>query len=292
MCKANVSEGRRDDVVQAFVDVVRGVDGVTVADYSSDSDHHRSVITFLGAPEIVLKGARALASAVLPAVDMREHTGEHPRMGALDVVPFIPLRGVETGRAVEIAHEFGRWLGGQDVPVYFYEDAALRPERRSLPKIRKGQYEALKEKLADPDWAPDEGPATFNERSGATVTGARFPLVAFNVNLRTDDLDIAQTIARAVRHINGGYRYVRGMGFALDDRGMVQVSMNLVNYEGTPIPRVLETIRSEAARYGVQVAGTELIGSVPLGALQEVVRHYLQTHDFEIDQIVETALLP
>lgn len=292
MCKANVSEGRREALVEKFVDAVRAVNGVIVADFSLDPDHNRSVITFLGPPESVLKGAQALATAVLPEIDMRQHTGEHPRLGALDVVPFIPLRGMETERAVEIAREFGRWLGEQGVPVYYYEDAATRPDRRSLPKIRKGQYEALPEKLADPEWLPDEGPAEFNARSGATVTGARFPLVAFNVNLRTDDLEIAQTIARAVRHINGGYRYVRGMGFALDDKGMVQVSMNLVNYVDTPIPRVLETIRSEAARYGVQVAGTELIGSVPLGALEEVVRHYLQTHDFRIDQIAETALLP
>jgi glutamate formiminotransferase len=292
MCKANVSEGRREDLVERFVNAVREVDGVIVADFSSDPDHNRSVVTFLGTPESVLNGARALATAVLPEIDMREHSGEHPRLGALDVVPFIPLRGMETGRAVEIAREFGGWLGEQGVPVYYYEDAATRPERVSLPKIRKGQYEALPEKLADPAWEPDAGPAEFNAQSGATVTGARFPLVAFNVNLRTDDLEIAQTIARAVRHINGGYRYVRGMGFALEDKGMVQVSMNLVNYVSTPIPRVLETIRSEAARYGVQVAGTELIGSVPLGALEEVVRHYLQTHDFRTDQIAETALLP
>ncbi len=292
MCEANVSEGRREELIERFVEAVRGVDGVSVADYSSDPDHHRSVITFLGPPERVLEGARALATVVLSEVDMRDHSGEHPRMGALDVVPFIPLRSMETERAVEISRQFGRWLGEQGVPVYFYEDAATRPERRSLPKIRKGQYEALEEKLTDPDWAPDEGPAVFNPRAGATVTGARFPLIAFNVNLRTDDIEIARTIARAVRHINGGYRHVRGMGFALEDRGMVQVSMNLVNYLETPIPRVLETVRSEAARYGVQVAGTELIGPVPLGALEEVVRHYLQTHDFLADQIVETALLP
>ncbi len=292
MCEANVSEGRRKELVEEFVDAVRAVDGVTVADYSSDPDHHRSVITFLGPPERVLEGARSLATAVLAQVDMRQHSGEHPRMGAVDVVPFIPLRGMETERAVEISRQFGRWLGEQGVPVYYYEDAATRPERRSLPNIRKGQYEALEEKLSDPEWAPDEGPAVFNARAGATVTGARFPLIAFNVNLRTDDLEIARSIARAVRHINGGYRYVRGMGFALDDRGMVQVSMNLVNYLKTPIPRVLETVRSEAARYGVQVAGTELIGPVPLGALEEVVRHYLQTHDFQADQIIETALLP
>ena len=292
MCEANVSEGRRRDVLEGFVEAVRGVDGVKIADWSADPDHHRSVITFLGRPAQVLAGAKALAEAVLETVDMTAHTGEHPRQGALDVVPFIPLREVTTERAVEVARDFGEWLGGKGVPVYYYEDAATRPERQSLPKIRKGGYEALEEKLKDPEWAPDAGPAEFNPKAGATVTGARFPLIAFNVNLRTEDLEIAQTIARAVRHINGGYKAVRGMGFALEDKKMVQVSMNLVNYEETPIPRVLETVRSEAARYGVQVAGTELIGPVPLDALQEVVRHYLQTHDFETSQVVETALLP
>lgn len=292
MCEANVSEGRRADVLEGLVSAVRAVDGVSIADWSADADHNRAVITFLGGSERVLEAAKALASAALDAIDMREHSGEHPRQGALDVVPFIPLRDVSTERAVEVARAFGEWLGARGVPVYYYEDAATRPERQSLPKVRKGQYEALEEKLRDPDWAPDAGPATFNPAAGATVTGARFPLIAFNVNLRTEDLEIAKTIARAVRHINGGYKAVRGMGFALEDKKMVQVSMNLVNYTETPIPRVLETVRSEAARYGVQVAGTELIGPVPLDALQEVVRHYLQTHDFETTQVVETALLP
>jgi glutamate formiminotransferase len=291
MCKANISEGRRKDVLEAVADAVRAVPGVMLADWSGDPDHNRAVYTMLGPPESVLESAKALTESALEHIDMTTHEGEHPRMGAVDVVPFIPLREIETDEAVEVARTFGRWLGERGVPVYYYEYAATRPEREGLPAIRKGQYEALPEKLKDPEWAPDEGPAEFNARSGATVTGARFPLIAFNVNLRTTDLEIAQTIARAVRHINGGYRYVRGMGFALEDKGMVQVSMNLVNYEKTPIHRVLETIRSEAARYGVQVAGTELIGSVPLGALEEVVRFYLQTHDFKIDQVVETALL-
>ena len=292
MCEANVSEGRRLEVIEGFVAAVRAIEGVSIADWSADADHHRSVITFLGSPERVLEGAKALAEAVLEKVDMRGHTGEHPRQGALDVVPFIPLRGVDTERAVTIARAFGEWLGARGVPVYYYEGAATRPERQSLPKIRKGEYEALEQKLKDPEWAPDAGPAEFNAKAGATVTGARFPLIAFNVNLRTEDLEIAKTIARAVRHINGGYKAVRGMGFALEDKKMVQVSMNLVNYTETPIPRVLETVRSEAARYGVQVAGTELIGPVPLGALEEVVRHYLQSHDFRTEQVVETALLP
>ena len=291
MCETNVSEGRRREVVERLVEAVRSVEGVRVSDWSMDADHNRAVITYLGPPEAVLKAAKALTARALEEIDMREHAGEHPRQGAVDVVPFIPIREVSTERAVEIARAFGAWLGAQGVPVYYYEDAATRPERQSLPKIRKGEYEALETKLADPEWAPDEGPAEFNAKAGATVTGARFPLIAFNVNLRTDDVEIAKTIARAVRHINGGFKAVRGMGFALEEKGMVQVSMNLVNYTETPIHRVLEAVRSEAARYGVAVAGTELIGPVPLGALEEVVRFYLQTHDFAVEQVVETALL-
>lgn len=291
MCEANVSEGRSPEVVEAIASAVHGVDGVRVADVAPDPDHHRTVLTFLGEPEVVLEGARALAAAALERIDMREHSGEHPRMGALDVVPFIPIRGVETEEAVEVARAFGRWLGGQGVPVYYYEDAATRPERQSLPAIRKGEYEGLAEKLRDPEWAPDEGPTEFNPRAGATVTGARFPLIAFNVNLRTPELEVAQRIARAVRHVSGGYRYVRGLGFALEERGMVQVSMNLTRYDKTPLHRVLETVRSEAARHGVAVAGTEIVGPLPLAALEEIVRHCLQAHDFRIEQVVETALL-
>jgi glutamate formiminotransferase len=203
----------------------------------------------------------------------------------------MPIRDMKTEEAVEIAREFGKFVAELGVPVYYYEDAATRPERSTLPKIRKGQYEALEEKLKDPAWVPDEGPAIFNPRAGAMVTGVRFPLLAFNVNLRTTELSIADRIAKAVRHINGGYRYVRAIGLELEGTGMVQVSMNLVNYAKTPIPRVLDTIRSEAARYGVSVAGTELVGPVPLGAIEEVLKHYLQVHDFSMDQIIETALL-
>jgi glutamate formiminotransferase len=175
--------------------------------------------------------------------------------------------------------------------VYYYEDAATRPERRNLPDIRKGEYEALAEKLTKPEWAPDEGRAVFNHRSGATVTGARFPLVAFNVNLRTTDESIADRIARSVRFVSGGYRYVRAMGLPLEDKGLVQVSMNLVHYDRTPIARVLEAVRAEAARYGVAIAGTELIGPVPLAALEDAARYYLGLHEFSTDQIIETALI-
>jgi glutamate formiminotransferase len=291
LCEPNISEGIRLDVVDAVLDHVRRVETIKILDVSSDADHNRSVFTYLGSPEDVLAATQAMAQAAVARIDMRTQHGSHPRMGAVDVVPFIPVRGMEIAEAVEISRSFGRFLGELGVPVYYYEEAALRPEREKLPDIRKGQYEALEAKMQDPAWTPDEGPAAFNAAAGATVTGVRFPLVAFNVNLHTTDVTIAERIARAVRHINGGYRYVRAMGLALEDKGMVQVSMNLVNYARTPIPRVLETVRSEALRYGVLVAGTELVGPVPMEALDEVVKYYLQAHDFKMDQIIENALL-
>jgi glutamate formiminotransferase len=291
LCEPNISEGRNLEVVAAVAQAIRSVEGVKVVDQSSDPDHNRSVFTYLGEPERVLAASQAMAAKTFELIDMTKHTGSHPRQGALDVAAFVPVRGMDTSEAVDISRRFGRYVGSLGVPVYFYEEAATRPERTSLPAIRKGQYEALAEKLKDPAWEPDEGPAVFNPKSGVLVTGARFPLVAFNVNLRTTDLSIADRIARAVRHINGGYRFVRALGLPLEDKGLVQVSMNLVNYAKTPIPRVFETVRSEAARYGVNVAGTELIGPVPLGALEEVLKHYLQVHDFSMEQIIEAALL-
>jgi glutamate formiminotransferase / 5-formyltetrahydrofolate cyclo-ligase len=291
MCVPNISEGKDLQIVAQVVEQIRSVPQVKVQDVSSDPDHNRSVLTYLGEPEAVLKATQAMAKKTFELIDMAQHHGSHPRMGAVDVVPFIPIRGVETKEAVEIARRFGKFVGQLGVPVYYYEDAAARPERRSLTDIRKGEYEALPEKLKSPEWTPDEGPAVFNPKSGGLVTGARFPLVAFNVNLRTEDLAVAQKIAKAVRHINGGYRFVRAIGLALEDQKMVQVSMNLTHYQKTPLPRVFETIRSEAARYGVHIAGTELVGPVPLGALEEVLKHYLQVHDFSMDQIIENALI-
>jgi len=291
LCEPNISEGTDLALVEEVLVEVQRYEGIKILDVSSDSDHNRSVFTYLGEPQTVLAATKALAKKAFEKIDMRQHHGSHPRMGALDVAPFIPVRGMETGEAVEIARQFGRFVGSLGVPVYYYEEAALRPERTRLPDIRKGQYEALEEKLKNPEWAPDEGPATFNPRAGALVTGVRFPLVAFNVNLQTTDVSVAENIARAVRHINGGFRYVRAMGLALEDKGQVQVSMNLVNYSRTSIPRVLETIRAEAKRYGVMVAGTELVGPVPLGALEEVLKYYLQAHEFKMEQIIENSLL-
>ena len=290
-CVPNISEGRNLKLVEQVVNEVRQIKGVKLLDYSSDSDHNRSVLTYLGEPAHVLEATKAMALKALELIDMRQHQGAHPRIGALDVVPFVPIRDVETEEAVEVARQFGRFLGAQGVSVYYYEDAATRPERENLANIRKGQYEGLEKKLKKPEWEPDEGPATFNPKTGATVTGARFPLIAFNVNLHTTDIELAHRIARAVRHINGGFRYVKAMGVFLEEQNMAQVSMNLTNYTKTPIPRVLETIRMEAARHGVTVAGTEIIGAIPMGAIEEIVKHYLQTHDFELSQVIEYSLL-
>lgn len=291
LCEPNISEGRDLALVERVADEVRAVAGVKLIDYSSDPDHNRSVFTYLGDPEPVLEATKRLAAKTFELIDMTGHVGSHPRQGALDVAAFIPIRGVDTAGAVAIARRFGQYIGGLGVPVYYYEDAATRPERKSLPDIRKGEYEALAGKAGKPEWAPDEGPATFNPRSGVTVTGSRFPLVAFNVNLRTTDVSIADRIAKSVRFVSGGYRYVRAMGLPLEDKGLVQVSMNLVHYDKTPIARVLETIRAEAARYGVTIAGTELVGPIPLAALEDAARHYLQLHEFSTDQVIETALI-
>ncbi len=291
MCVPNVSEGKHIEIVGKIVDQIRQVSGVKVMNHSSDPDHNRSVLTYMGQPEAVLEATKAMATKGFELIDMSKHHGSHPRMGAVDVVPFVPIRGIETQEAVEIARQFGRFIGKLGIPVYYYEDAATCPERASLAEIRKGEYEGLAEKLKKPEWKPDEGPPVFNSRSGAMVTGVRFPLIAFNVNLLTTDLSVAKRIADAVRHVKGGYRFVRAMGVSLEDQGMVQVSMNLTNYVRTPIPRVLETIRSEAARYGVSVVGCELVGPVPLGAVEDVFKYYLQLHDFSPEQIIENALI-
>jgi glutamate formiminotransferase / 5-formyltetrahydrofolate cyclo-ligase len=292
MCVPNISEGTDLTVVEKVVDTVRSVPGVMLLDYSSNSDHNRSVITYIGQPEPVVTATRKLTETALKGIDMTVHTGKHPRQGAVDVVPFIPIRDISEEEAVSIARDFGHWVGDElGVPVYFYEDAATRPERQNLAKVRKGQYEALADKLKDPEWAPDAGPCQFVPQSGSIQVSSRFPLVAFNINLATTDLDIAQSIAKSVRFINGGFRFVRAIGLSLKEEGMVQVSMNLTHYEKTPIPMVAEAVKREAARYGVAVVGTELVGPVPLGAMGQIFRYYLQAHDFSMDQIIESALI-
>ena len=290
-CVPNVSEGRDTAVLDRIVGAVKRAQGVALLDWSADPDHNRAVLTYVGEPEAVLAATQALCREAFAVIDMREHEGAHPRLGAVDVIPFVPLRGVTDEEAVVLARQLGEWIGEQGVPVYYYQEAATRPERQSLPDVRRGEYEGLAARIATPEGAPDAGPAEFNARSGASIVGVRFPLIALNVNLATSELTVARHIAEAVRFSGGGYRYLRAMGVALEAKGQVQVAMDILNYEKTPIHRVLETVRSEASRYGVAVAGCELVGLAPMGAFAEVLRHYLQLHDFSVKQVIESRLL-
>jgi glutamate formiminotransferase len=291
-CVPNFSEGRDP----AFVREVKAVLAqypVKILDVSMNKDYNRTDATFLGAPDVVEAAAMALASRALDLIDMRTHKGSHPRMGAVDVVPFVPLRGMSMAEAVEIARRFGRAFAAKHhVPVFFYEEACSTEARRSLSDIRKGEYEGMARKLKDPAWTVDAGPQTLNEKSGVTAVGARMPLIALNVNLHTQDVEIAKKIANAVRHVGGGLRFVRAIGLRLEDRGTAQVSLNLLNYHKTPIHRALELIKVEAARYGVLVKDCELVGLVPIEALEEVVSYYLQIPGFTSKQIIEYHLPP
>ena len=286
MAEVNFSEGRDGALIGKVRDAMLDGAPVDLMEISSDADHNRTVFTFKGEPEAVLAATQRLSAKAVELIDMTVHSGAHPRIGAVDVVPFIPVKDVTIEDAIGICRRYGAFMGKLGVPVYYYEDAATSEERKSLPRIRKGQYEGLREKMRDPAWTPDEGPSEFNAKSGATVTGVRFPLVAFNVNLQTLDLEIGKKIVRAVRAATGGYQYVRAIALALEDRdGIIQVSMNLTNYEKTPIHRVFETIKSEAAQYGVGVVDCDLVGPVPVYALQDVLNFYRRTHRFCLYQL-------
>lgn len=291
-CVPNFSEGRDEKKVEEIVAEVRKISGVKLLDYFSDSDHNRTVVTFIGDPEGVKQAALRSSLRALESIDMRTHIGGHPRLGAVDVVPFVPIRGMGMKEAAGIAHQFGREFGEMgEVPVYFYGEAATDPRRKKLADIRKGEYEGLKEKLSIPGWEPDAGARTFNPKSGATVVGARFPLIAFNVNLRTQNLDFAKRVARKIRESSGGIPSVQALGVELKERRMVQVSMNLTDYRRTSIPKVVEFIRAEIAGTGVEIAETELVGVLPLEALEDVVREYLKMPEFTPEQVIETHLL-
>jgi len=288
-CIPNFSEARRPEVVQAIMQAVASVPEITLLDRHSDLDHNRTVLTFVGPPVEVEEAAfRAIAKAA-ELIDLNQHTGEHPRIGATDVVPFVPIKGISMPECVQMARRLGQRVGDElGIPVYLYEAAATRPERTNLENIRRGQYEALKEEIGvKPERQPDFGPEKAGP-AGATVIGARPPLIAFNVYLTTDDVSIAKKIAKAVRHSSGGLRYVKGLGLLVE--GRAQVSMNLTNYLGTPVARVVETIRREATRYGVGVHHSELVGLIPQEALIEAARWHLQLDQFESEQILEYRL--
>lgn len=291
LCEPNFSEGRDAAVIERITAEVRNAAGVRLLDADSDADHNRSVLTYVGEPAAVLAATKAMAGRAIELIDMTKHTGSHPRMGAVDVVPFVPIGDMSTAEAVGVARQFGEFVGSLGVPVYYYEDAATQPARKTVPQIRKGQYEGLPAKLADPAWLPDAGPTVFNARSGATITGARFPLLAFNVNLATTDMDLATSIARTIRESSGGMPCVRAIALPLTEAGMVQVSMNLTDYRRTPIAPVLAAIRTQAAEAGVSVAHTQLVGPVPRAALTGAFEDDLQLQGFSADQIIENALI-
>jgi glutamate formiminotransferase / 5-formyltetrahydrofolate cyclo-ligase len=290
-CIPNISEGRRADVVATIVEAVAGTPGVTVLDVSSDAAHNRSVLTLAGEAVPLQDAVLALVDHALRHIDLRQHSGEHPRLGAVDVVPFVPIEAVTMAECVELARATGAAIAERHgVPAYLYEEAATTPARRNLEDIRRGEFEGLAAKMQQPEWAPDFGPAAPHPSAGATVVGARMPLIAFNVNLATDRLDVAKKIAAGVRHSSGGLRFVKAMGVALGDRGIVQVSMNLTNYEKTPVFRVFEVVKREAARYGVTVLESEIVGLVPSAALVATAEWYLQLAGFTGEQVLERKL--
>lgn len=288
-CIPNFSEARRPEVIDQIVAAIQSVREVKILDRSSDLDHNRTVLTFAGSPAGVEEAAFLAIKTAAELIDLDSHTGEHPRIGATDVVPFVPLSGATMDDCIAIAKRLGERVGGElGIPVYLYEAAATRPERANLENIRKGQYEGLKTEIeSDPNRKPDYGPANLR-KAGATVIGARNPLIAFNVYLATDDVSIAKKIAKAVRHSTGGLRYVKGLGLLVD--GRAQVSMNLTNFHETPIARVVEFIRREAARYGVGIHHSELVGLIPQEALVDAAVWYTQLDQFSPDQILERRL--
>ena len=290
-CVPNVSEGRRADVVDRLVQAIERVRGARLLDRSSDAAHNRSVITMAGEPAPLKAAVLALFEIAVAEIDLRTHTGEHPRLGAVDVVPFIPIEGVTTDDCVRLAKETGSDVAQRfNVPVYLYEEAATTPGRTTLADIRRGQFEGLAAKMSQPEWAPDYGPPDPHPSAGATVIGARMPLIAYNINLDTDRLDVAKKIAATVRFSSGGLPHVKAMGVALEDRGIVQVSMNLTNYQETPVLRVFEAVKGEAERHGVKVLESEIVGLVPAAALPDGVPHVLQLEHFTPAQILETRL--
>ena len=290
-CVPNISEGRRAEVVAWIVDAVRRVPGARLLDYSSDASHNRSVITMAGDADPLKAAVLALFEAAVGAIDLRTHTGEHPRMGAVDVVPFVPIEGVTMDACVALAKDTARSVAERfAVPVYLYEEASSNPLRKNLEDIRRGEFEGLAAKMATDGWAPDYGPPAPHPSAGASVIGARMPLIAYNINLATDRIEVAKKIAAAVRFSSGGFRHVKAMGVTLADRGLVQVSMNLTNYEKTPILRVFDAVKREAERYGVNILESEIVGLVPSAALVATAESSLQLAAFRPDQVLETRL--
>jgi glutamate formiminotransferase len=291
-CVPNFSEGRRPEVVDAIVDAIKSAGGVYLLGREMDPDHNRAVITIVAAPDVISEAVLRGVEAAMRHIDLTTHRGQHPRIGATDVIPFVPVRGVTLADCVEIAKRTGRQIAERfKIPVYLYEAAATRPDRTNLENIRRGQFEALRDEIStNPDRKPDFGEARVHPTAGATVVGARKPLIAYNINLNTPDVGIAKYIARRVRFSSGGFRYVKAMGVFLKDRNQAQVSMNLTDFEQTPVELVFETVRREAERYGVTVSGSEIVGLIPQKALQKAAEFFLRIENFRPEMILENRL--
>lgn len=292
-CVPNYSEGRDMDKIEKILENFRGKQDVKLLDYQMDPSHNRLVVTVIGEPNALKDAVVASYGTAVELIDMTKHEGQHPRMGAVDVCPFIPCRNTTVAEADEIAKAVAKEVGEKfGIPCFLYEDSASAPHRVNLASIRKGQFEGMAEKMKDTEmWTPDFGPSEMHPTAGVTAIGARMPLVAFNVNLGTDNLEIANQIARRIRHINGGYRFIKAIGIMLEDRNIAQVSMNLTNYEKTAVYRAFEAVKMEARRYGVPVLESEIVGLLPMQALVDCAEYYLQVANFDPAQVMENRLL-
>jgi glutamate formiminotransferase len=292
-CVPNFSEGKNKHTIDTIHTLIQNHPEVTLLDFTPDADHNRTDVTLIGSPEAIKAVVLEIALKCVELIDMNKHKGEHPRMGAIDVVPFIPIAEVGMSECVQLANDFAKEFSQKtNVPCYLYEEAAKREDRRNLADVRRGEYEGLKAEIGkNPEKVPDYGPNKIHPTAGATAVGARFFLIAFNVNLGTTNIKIADEIAKVVRHSSGGFRYVKAKGFEIKEKGIVQVSMNLTNYQKTSIYRVFETIKNESARFGVPIIGSEIVGLLPLEALVDSTNHYLRLEKFTVDQVLEKRLL-
>jgi len=290
-CVPNFSEGRNLERIEKIVQPFRAREGVKLLDYQRDEDHNRCVVTVVGEPEALKTAVLEAMGAAIAVIDMRAHKGQHPRMGAVDVVPFIPVKNMSMKEAIELSRQVAESVAQKfKLPIFLYEESATAVHRRNLAEIRKGQFEGMPEKLKQAEWKPDFGPAEMHPSAGVTAVGARMALVAYNVNLGTSNLDIASDIARKVRHLSGGLRYCKAIGVELKHRGIVQVSINMTDYTKTALYSVFELIRIEAKRWGVAVVGSEIVGLVPMGALIDTAAYYLQLENFKTEQVLESRI--
>lgn len=292
-CVPNISEGRNRGIIEAVANEVRTTPNVALLDCESDASHNRSVITFIGEPEAVVEAAVKLAKKSAALIDLNRHEGAHPRMGAVDVIPLIPIRSVTKEETVELSKKLAARVALEaDIPVFLYEDSASAPYRVNLADIRKGQFEGMAEKVQKPEWEPDFGGRRIHPTAGVVAVGCRMPLVAFNINLSTSDLSIASKIAKIIRRSSGGFDCVKALGVMLEDRNIAQVSINMTDFSRTPLYRVLELVRAEARRWGVAVVGTEIVGLTPMRALVDSAEYYLQIENFSADkQILENYIV-